>query len=408
MLPRCREPDAARRAPERGRRDGAGDAVAVRARPRRRGRSTTCWVRWPSSSRLEAETAAPVRRTGRHRRTRVAFNAGTLRGARHGGTRRHGATAQDRPRRGRDADELVQRHSRPAVGPATAAAPGHPRAGRARRPGAAVPDGPHPPRGLDGAPRRDPRRHPRRLPAVATDTVVPGAPVGASAGHAGADLLQVRRRLACGLAQAEHRRPPGLLQRKGGCPKADDRNRGGSVGHRPGVRLLAVRARERDLAGGRFLRPEAVPPAHDGSLRRSGAPVAEPAHRRRTVVPRAGGAAPGLARHCHLRGGGGGGVRRGRAVRTGQRAQPRALASDDHRGGGALAVVAGGGDRSRPAGRVHRWRVELRGALVPVLAREAGRKDGPGDPGGRTGLVPVAHAWRLRLRLRGHGRERRP
>ena len=79
---------------------------------------------------------------------------------------------------------------------AAAAAPGHPAAGRPRRPGAAVPDGPDPAGGLDRAVRRHPRRGARRLPAVAAVAAVPGAPAGEGARHAGAHLLQVRGRLA--------------------------------------------------------------------------------------------------------------------------------------------------------------------------------------------------------------------
>ena len=51
---------------------------------------------------------------------------------------------------------LVQHHARPADPAAAAAAPGHPAAGRARRPGAAVPDGPDPAGGDHGPVRRDP------------------------------------------------------------------------------------------------------------------------------------------------------------------------------------------------------------------------------------------------------------
>src|SRR5690349_22632950 len=44
---------------------------------------------------------------------------------------------------------------------------------------------------------------------------VPGPPAGGRAGHPGADLLQVRGSLARRLAQARHRRAPGVLQRAG-------------------------------------------------------------------------------------------------------------------------------------------------------------------------------------------------
>ena len=61
----------------------------------------------------------------------------------------------------------------------------------------------------------DPGRGAGRLPALAAVAAVPGAPAGEGARHAGPDLLQVRGRLAGRLAQAEHRRAAGLLQRQG-------------------------------------------------------------------------------------------------------------------------------------------------------------------------------------------------
>ena len=54
-------------------------------------------------------------------------------------------------------------------------------------------------------------------------------------GHAGADLLQVRGRLAGRLAQAEHRGAAGVLQRPGRGPDADDRDRRRPVGHGAGL-----------------------------------------------------------------------------------------------------------------------------------------------------------------------------
>ena len=59
---------------------------------------------------------------------------------------------------------------------------------------------------------RDPRRGARDLQAVAPDAAVPGAAPGAGARYPGAHLLQVRGRVAGGLAQAEHGRAAGLLQ----------------------------------------------------------------------------------------------------------------------------------------------------------------------------------------------------
>ena len=119
---------------------------------------------------------------------------------------------QDPARRVGAPDPVVQRDPRSAGAAAAAAAPGHARAGRTRRPGATVPDGAHR-AGGDGRPlRRHPRRRARRVPALAPVAAVPGPPPGGLARHAGQDLLQVRGREPGRLAQAEHGRPAGLLQ----------------------------------------------------------------------------------------------------------------------------------------------------------------------------------------------------
>ena len=70
-----------------------------------------------------------------------------------------------------------------------------------------------------------PERGAGHLPALAAVAALPGAPAGGGARHAGPDLLQVRGRLAGRLAQAEHRRAAGLLQRQGRHQEADHRNR---------------------------------------------------------------------------------------------------------------------------------------------------------------------------------------
>ena len=90
----------------------------------------------------------------------------------------------------------------------------------------------------------------------------------------GAHLLQVRGRLAGGLAQAEHRRRAGLLQ-QGGRHEADrhrDRRRAVGLRARDGVRVL--RDRLPGLHGQGLLRAEAVPAHLHGDLRRRGDRVA--------------------------------------------------------------------------------------------------------------------------------------
>ncbi len=156
-----------------------------------------------------------------------------------------------------------------------------------------------------------------------------------AARHPGAHLLQVRGRLAGRLAQAEHRCAAGVLQRQGRSTPPHHRDRRRAVGDRARLRLLDLRAGLRGLAGRRVVRPEAVPPAADGDVRRDRAPLAVAADPGRAVVR---GRPPGIARHRDLRGGRGRGPGRGHAVRARQRAQPRADAPDgDRRGGDACS-----------------------------------------------------------------------
>ena len=68
------------------------------------------------------------------------------------------------------------------------------------------------------------------------DPAGPGPTSGGGAGHAGPHLLQGRVGLAGRLAQAQHRRGPGLLQRPGGDRPAEHRDRGRPVGERPVLR----------------------------------------------------------------------------------------------------------------------------------------------------------------------------
>ena len=194
-----------------------------------------------------------------------------------------------------------------------------------RGPGAAVPDGPDPAGGLAGPVRRDPRRGARRLPALAAVAAVPRAPAGEGARHAGADLLQVRGRVA---RPARTSRTPRCRRRtttrKAGIKKLTTETGRGPVGHRAGVRLRAVRPRVRGLAGAGVVRPEALPPDHDRDLRRHRAPEPERPDRRpgarsspRTRLHR-------QPRHRDQRGGRGGGAGPDDQLRPGQRAQPRA------------------------------------------------------------------------------------
>ena len=107
---------------------------------------------------------------------------------------------------------VVQRAAGDAGAAAAAAAPGHQRAGRSRRPRAAVPDGPHRAGGVGRAVDRRTGRGARHPAPVAADAVGARRTARARARHAGAHLLQGRVGVARGLAQAQHRGAAGLLQ----------------------------------------------------------------------------------------------------------------------------------------------------------------------------------------------------
>ena len=207
----------------------------------------------------------------------------------------------------------------------------------------AVPDGPDHAGGHPGPLRRHPRRGPRRLPAVAALAAVPRAPPRAGARHPGADLLQVRGRLAGRLAQAEHRRSAGVLQRP------QRRHRSSRPRPAPGqwgtalAFACAVFGLDCEVwQVGASYDGKALPPLGDGDLRCDGASQPVRPHRVGAQDPRR---RPGPSRQSSA-------SRSARpsrspprtsrhALRAGQRAQPRAAAPDDHRRGGAAAVREG-------------------------------------------------------------------
>ena len=198
--------------------------------------------------------------------------------------------------------------------------------------------------------------------------------------------------------------PQAFYNAKAGIKKLTTETGAGPVGHRAGVRLRAVRPRVRGLAGAGVVRPEALPPHDDRDLRRHRAPEPERPDERRSHDPRPGPGQHRQPRHRDQRGGRGGGAGPDHQLRAGQRAQPRADAPDRDRRGGAAPAGPGRRD-ARPARRLHRRRLELRRARLPVPAREVGRADVADDPRGRARVVPVADAGHLRLRLRRHPRD---
>ena len=232
---------------------------------------------------------------------------------------------------------------------------------------------------------------------------VQGQEAGEAAGHAGEDLLQVRGDEPGGVAQAQHRRAAGVVQRRGRGEERGHRDRRRPVGQRAVLRQQPLRPQLRGVASARVVRPEAVPEADDGDVGRQGAPVAVDGDGGRQEDPGGGPVEPRQPRDRHLRGGGGGGHQRRHQVLPGQRAQPRPAPPDRHRGG--VPGAAGGARRdARRRHRLHRRRVQLRRARVPVPAREAARQHEPRVQGRGARGVPHAHQGRLRLRLRRHGR----
>ena len=127
----------------------------------------------------------------------------------------------------------------------------------------------HPAGGLDRPAHRDPGGGALGLPPVEADAALPRAPPGARARDAGAHLLQVRGRLADGLAQAEHGGRAGVLQQAGRRHAPDDRDGRGSVGLGARVRGRDLRARGRRVDGQGLVRPEAVPARADRGVRRA-------------------------------------------------------------------------------------------------------------------------------------------
>ena len=81
-----------------------------------------------------------------------------------------------------------------------------------------------------------------------------------------ADLLQGRIGLACGLAQTEHGRSPGVLQQCRRSKAAHHRDRRGPMGERSCFRYMPFRHGMQGLYGEGLVRAEAVPQGDDGDL----------------------------------------------------------------------------------------------------------------------------------------------
>ncbi len=175
---------------------------------------------------------------------------------------------------------------------------------------------------------------------------------GKGARYARQDLLQVRRRLTGRFAQAEHRRPAGVLQQAGRREADRDRDWRRPMGFIARICCQPLRHRGEGLHGEDLLQPEAVPPLADAGLGWLG--CLQPKHRHELRPPGAG-RRPGyqrFARHRHQRSRRRCGHARGHEVLARQRPQPRPPPPDRHRPGSDQAD----GDGRRVPGRHHRLR----------------------------------------------------
>ena len=176
------------------------------------------------------------------------------------------------------------------------------------------------------------------LPAMAAVSPDPRPDLGAETRNSGADLLQVRRRVAGRIPQDQHGRAAGLLQLTPWRTSTHHGDRSRPVGHRLGLRLRALRHRVRGVAGRRIVRHQAPAQDADRSLRREGTSLTEPDDPVGFGVPRR---PPRLARYRHLRGGRGRGPGRRHEVLVGLRPQSRPSPPDDHRPGGRAPTREG-------------------------------------------------------------------
>ena len=352
--------------------------------------------------------AIHLRREHRHRRLSLPLASARRRPAtlparacrrREGEHERHGEV---RPRRDPPARGLVQPRRRPPGAAAAGAASGNRTAGRAGRPRAALPDGDHQAGGRDRPLPHDPGRGASGVSPVAPDASLSGPPPGEGARDPGAHLLQVRGRLARGLAQAEHRSAAGVLLEAGGHHAPDDRDRGRPVGLGTCVRGRGLRPRGRGLHGQGLVRPEAVPARADRDVRRARRGESLERDERGTHDPRRAPRLDGQPRHGDLRGGRGRGDARGHEVLPRLGPEPRAHAPDrDRRRGerpdGARRGLSGRRDR------LHGRGVELLGALLPVHRARASRRQPDPCHRRRADRVPEPDEGSLCVRLRGHG-----
>ena len=108
---------------------------------------------------------------------------------------------------------------------------------------------------------------------------------GEGARYSGAHLLQVRRRIAGWIAQAQHGGAAGLLQQTGGHQASGDGNRRGAVGQFGGVCGRLLWPGSQSVHGQYFVPAEAVSPHDDGSVWRDDRGVTVEGYSGRAQVP---------------------------------------------------------------------------------------------------------------------------
>ena len=236
------------------------------------------------------------------------------------------------------------------------------------------------------------------LPALAAHAALPGSPARAGARYAGAHLLQVRGVSPAGSHKPNSAVAQAYANKAAGIERLVTETGAGQWGSALAL-ASPVRARVRRLHGRRELRPEALPARDDGAGARAviRSPATRPrrAARRRSTPPARSGSRS-RRRSRSPRG-------RGHELRARLGPQPRLPPPDRDRPGGDGAD----GDGGRRAGRgrgLRRRRLELRRDGVPVPAAGAARRGEDALRRRRARRLPDAHARRLPLRLRRHGR----
>ncbi|MEJ7702716.1 MAG: pyridoxal-phosphate dependent enzyme [Geodermatophilaceae bacterium] len=298
------------------------------------------------------------------------------------GSRHERATqAQDPPRRGRDADPLVQPRRRPALAAAAGAAPRHPAAGRPGRPGSAVPDGADHAGGHQRAPTS------RSPTTCSTSTGCGGRPrcIGRTAWSARSDTPARIYYKYEGVSPAGSHKPntavpQAFYNAEAGIRRLTTETGAGQWGTALAFacaqfglecEIWQVRASYDQKPYRRMMIETFGATVHPSPSDLTNAGRRDPGRQARTR-PASLGIAISEAVEVAAQ-------NAGHELRTGQRAEPRADAPDDHRRGSAAAAGEGRRD-ARPDRRLHRRRIELRRPRVPVPAREAGRADVAADP----------------------------